>query len=317
MNKQKTQTIKAAAIILVIFSHIHRVCDLPHSLELILNPCGYLGVSLFLFVSGYGCMRSNSINNSFSLFKRIKRVVIPLAITTLFSYTAMLFFTQPPSIYVAGLQAVGLNSIMCGACWYITFQYICYFAFFLLGSSPSIIKTIIWAIISSISVLIISIFFEIEGEFINLWGLNAFSFYAGVILGRSLEHDNKRKTKLSFLLFATFFALFIVVYFVLGNPDEYIYRNPLKSLVSLVFVLSVFYSFGSEKICAKGGFLWVGKESYYIYLSHAFWIFCFNEIAYDKNIGLAILKLVIVTFVGTLLISRSKVFIEKVAKNYI
>lgn len=65
LSKSETITIKGFAILLVVFSHIMYIFSLPQKIEIILHPLGYLGVSLFLAVSGYGCMIS---------FKKIKGI---------------------------------------------------------------------------------------------------------------------------------------------------------------------------------------------------------------------------------------------------
>lgn len=94
LKKDVTTNLKAVAIIMVLISHLHKVTVLPHAIEPLLNPCGYLGVAIFLFLSGYGCFASNSKNNESTLVKRIVRVMIPLSVCTIL--TAALTTIVPP-----------------------------------------------------------------------------------------------------------------------------------------------------------------------------------------------------------------------------
>lgn len=86
LSKSETITIKGFAILFVVFSHIMYIFSLPQKIEIILHPLGYLGVSLFLAVSGYGCMISfqkNQGNRFLFLKNRILNIVPILAIITL------------------------------------------------------------------------------------------------------------------------------------------------------------------------------------------------------------------------------------------
>jgi len=240
LSQRDSHIIKGIAIALVVVSHIHRICMLPDKLEPFLNPCGYLGVALFLFISGYGCMSSVSPNSLNTLYKRIFRVVKPLFYITVITFLLMLSFNETPSIKYMFLQSVGLNNTMCSACWYITFQYFCYIGFLLLGKESSFHKVLLWALTFSLTILLISCLYEIDGVLFNLWGLNAFSFCAGVSVARmSANKIKKISLKAGLSLFVTFVCLFVCAYFVFHNPEEYVLRNPLKSMVSLSFVLCI------------------------------------------------------------------------------
>lgn len=307
LSQSQSQLIKGVAIVMVLLSHIHRICSLPHVIEKILNPCGYLGVALFLFVSGYGCMCSSSPNNCSTLGRRICRIIVPLSITTFVSCLLMVMIGKQHTLRLEMLQAFGLNNELCNACWYITFQYVCYISFFLLGRMWSFFRIWLWGAIVSFGILLISIFCEINGLFVNLWGLNAFSFTAGVIIA-NMESPQRAdyNMKHCVILFCLFVVLFAMVYYLFGNPDEYLYRNPLKSLVSLTFVILVYFSFASWTIRMNNKlipvmrvFIILGQYSYYIYLIHAFWIFCFGEMAFDASLLMALLKLTIVIFLGS------------------
>ena len=96
ISRDTTQVLKGIAIIMIVISHIRYIYDFGEGLEKIFNPCGYLGVSLFLMLSGYGCAISSSRNTISTLIKRVRRVVIPLAICTLSCALVMIATHTPP-----------------------------------------------------------------------------------------------------------------------------------------------------------------------------------------------------------------------------
>ena len=54
ISKNDSLIAKGVAIIAVIISHLPRITDLPTIFESAMHPFGYLGVSIFLVLSGYG-----------------------------------------------------------------------------------------------------------------------------------------------------------------------------------------------------------------------------------------------------------------------
>ena len=212
------------------------------------------------------------------------------------------------------LQALGLNNAMCSAMWYITFQYICYITVY----TSSIIKSrrnkCLCLILFSLLFLLLSCIIQIPGLYMDLWGLNAFSFAGGSIV--SLYKDDIRLNKKLFLIPSSIFLiLFYGYYFYLGNPDALWMRNPVKSIIAFNFVLViVFYSLIYCKNIKSDLLAIVGKNSYYIYLVHAFFIFTLSTYAHSDNICIALFKLLIVIAIFTPIVK----FIEnKITKIFI
>ena len=102
LSKQDTQALKALAIIMVIISHFRKLYDLPDGIQSIFNPGGYLGVGLFLMLSGYGCSVSTSKNDLYTFFKRVQRVVVPLTSVTIISVGVMMAVgITPPQLAIS------------------------------------------------------------------------------------------------------------------------------------------------------------------------------------------------------------------------
>ena len=58
ISKDSSTVMKGLAIIAVILSHLPRVINFPSFMKSMLHPLGYLGVAVFLCLSGYGCAMS-------------------------------------------------------------------------------------------------------------------------------------------------------------------------------------------------------------------------------------------------------------------
>lgn len=203
---------------------------------------------------------------------------------------------------------------MCSAMWYITFQYICYITVYASGIIKSSRCKCMCLILFSLLFLLLSCVSQIPGLFMDLWGLNAFSFAGGAIV--SLYKDNIKLYKTSFVIpSCIFLILFHGYYFYFGNPGTLWMRNPVKSIIALNFVLAiVFFSSYYCKNIKMDMLTIVGKNSYYIYLVHAFFIFTLSTYAHSDNICIALFKLLIVIAIFTPIVK----FIEnKITKIFI
>lgn len=305
ISKETTKGLKGIAIIMVVISHIHNIYDFDSATEQFLNPCGYLGVSLFLILSGYGCAMSKSGNSFNTLFRRIKRIITPLAICTLFSAITIAVIDTPPSMLYVTLQTFGLNSKFCPPMWYITLQILCYIIFYLIGKIKSNSRYVIHVFISSIILLLISVTYDVEGLGAYLWGLNAFSFQAGMIIARLKVSDRNLK-HISMITSFIFVVLFIFTYLIIGNPDDLLVKNSLKGIIALLFATTVLIiAYLYKDILNSIHFLkTIGDYSFYIYLIHAFLIFTFNRIVFSNNGILAIICLLVIVSICCPLLKR-------------
>lgn len=201
------------------------------------------------------------------------------------------------------LQTLGLNSKFCPPMWYITLQFLCYIIYYLIGNIESTNRYVILVFCSSIILLLISVTYDAEGLGAYLWGLNAFSFQAGMIIARIKANDRLLK-QISMITLLIFVVMFIFTYAILGNPGDLLLKNSLKGIIALVFATTVTiiaYNFKDKLNCMP--FLkTIGDYSFYIYLIHAFLIFTFNRIVFsDNGISAIIYLLVIVTICCPLL----------------
>lgn len=131
-----------------------------------------------------------------------------------------------------------------------------------------------------------------------MWGLNAFSFQAGVIMAH-LNLKEKICKRLLITAMAVFATMFILTYKILGNPDALIAKNPLKSIIALAFIMTISTAamIYQDKLNKINVLKVVGKYSFYIYLVHAFYIYTFNSISYNSNGLIAVSLLILVLLV--------------------
>lgn len=94
------------------------------------------------------------------------------------------------------------------------------------------------------SILVLSVLFG--NTSVNMWGLNAFSFSAGLYGAEKAKkmYNKQRFFEASVLLFIVSFVLY---YFVGGNSNWLIIRNPVKSLIALLFLNCFFHLLNLEK----------------------------------------------------------------------
>ena len=255
------------------------------------HPLGYLGVSLFLMLSGYGCSISLKRDSNGFLKKRLIKVMPELAAVILLTVLLqnLLGMKNYPVSEVA-LNMLGLSSTILRVTWYISFQYTCYVVIYLAFKyRPQ--YAVIALLTSSCGVLTISCFLQCDIIGLDMWGLNTFSFAIGSIF--AINEQKIRETKIVcknlmiiFLLVA-FAGLFVLCYFTLGNPKELYICNPLKSLIAATFCSILYFvaeTYGKWIERSLSWFGIIGAISYEVYLIHGAIIYCFPEFFQITNV---------------------------------
>ena len=144
------------------------------------------------------------------------------------------------------------------------------------------------------SILVLSVLFG--NTSVNMWGLNAFSFSAGLYGAEKAKktYNKQRFFEASVLLFIVSFVLY---YFAGGNSNWLIIRNPVKSLIALLF-LNCFFSFVEfgKKLIAKDLMVKrLGNISYEAFMIHAVFIWYFPELFSTFSKPIALMFFVAVT----------------------
>lgn len=213
LSIEETRYIKGIAILAIVLGHLG-----------MLYKGGGIGVHLFLFVSGYGCIRSyceSGIKNFWN--RKIRRIYLPYLILAVIKYpstTLMNGGVKDFLISVAGLD-LGVNIEM----WYISYIFMWYFIFYILiylsyshGRSKVFISL-------NIIMFSVGLFVLMKNKGFLIWhsgagaDLYTFSFPCGVLCGCLPNTAEKNETIVTnIVLFVAACSIFFKLY---GNCETY------------------------------------------------------------------------------------------------
>ena len=169
------------------------------------------------------------------------------------------------------LSCIGLSNTVNPVTWYIGLMWCCYFMYWIckrVNIQPEFPI--------GVSILLLSVIFGKTP--INMWGLNSFSFSAGVLCATYKTSKRERTNKDLIISAGLFVISFVFYYFILGNSNVLIIRNPCKSIIAILF-LNCFFAIFERcytpriKIIQRAGVL-----SYEAFMIHAIFIWYFPEI---------------------------------------
>ena len=299
LSVHQTTCLKGVAILIVILHHLSQKYD---GLEFFFyQQIGYLGVAIFLFLSGYGLTESFKRSGLANfLRKRILKVYLPyvLATTTYFIYK--LIIEDKLNINVEIQRIVGIDF----SDWFVTFILLAYLLFYL---SHSIGKKYALEILTLTITLYVSISMYFGQE--KWWYVCAYTFPLGCLTANKKDQiisiSNqyfKSSLTASIIIFIT---STLTSYFYLKFYDSEIIAAILKiisatSFISIIIVFSIRVNI-SSKI-----FRVLGKYSYELYLSHIHIFFIV------RNVDDSYLKLILffsLSFLFMLYIERTSNFL--------
>lgn len=217
---------------------------------------GFLGVDIFLFISGYGLCRSFERNKIHTFFRRrIKRILpmfLLLAIVKCSLYvlgggylSLSDWFFSLTSLSYWGTGGVFVDWYLCGL--------LALYLFF-----PLLYKLPVWggAVLCFLACFV-SVFFRLEWYHQCLL-LRLPIFYLGICC---YKHSFVKAFKSSLLIFGVAFVLFVVLWF-----------NRLTHTFTIIYPLAPFVILGISVLLAKSknSFIilkWIGKHSLEIYVT--------------------------------------------------
>lgn len=264
LDKTQSEYLKGIAILLVLTGHGFRwLTPCPWQL---LNWAGAIGVSIFLFLSGYGLMESYNENGISTLNwwkNRLQKVMIPFWIMMLFQ-TILLWKLNieigKKDWLLNFLGYVDYDSMgtIDSTMWYITFlmlQYMVFFVTFVMPV-PDYIK------ITAISLLYVLGWIN-HVSLVSDWDFNYFTFLLGI-----LYSCFRKKLNLNFKVTS---LVAVVVLLAISTG----YWNSLLPTITVwqIYTYSGLFTFVSLIMLLKDNynifnsfFLCIGKYSYEIYL---------------------------------------------------
>lgn len=253
---------KGIAILMVIIGHLSIIFNEGKFLESI----GGAGVTIFLFLSGYGLTKSfqkSKLNNFFK--KRVITVLIP------YSFITIIWIILDSSLgkyytvktIITAILGFDLGRSIDGTMWYISYilmWYIMFYFIFRITKSDNL-KMFLMFFVSGLSIIIWK--YNLIGSGSYQWGLHSLGLPIGVFFAfYEIKVLKKITIKLMWLLILTgIFMLLINDVIGMSNGVYYFINDNLVALITISLMIIIRIKNGSVKLLH-----YIGKYSYELYL---------------------------------------------------
>lgn len=263
LTKDTTNVCKGFAIVIIMLAHISNLFNIRY-----MTPCGAWGVSIFLFLSGYGLelsYRKNGLKDFVK--KRLLTAYLPFVVIELITIVG--YFSSIDNIALCVIKSLLLIEPIHPYGWYMQCLFIYYITFYISKVFFVDTKWFKWVVYLIVSLLTLC-FLR------SLFKQQIFTFVLGVFVA-----DNKEKLVKYFDSIKLFVLFFIIGFFMIALrqinairllPD--IIYNLLISIESTCLMLATMGAF-NVLINKLPGFMFiglnkVGQISFELYLIHAF-----------------------------------------------
>lgn len=265
LDKNNTDNIKGFAIICIIFHHIVQKISNPGIL-MPFKGVGYLFVSIFFFLSGYGLVisymkKDNYLNNFF--IKRLSKIYIPFVIVNsinLLMNTFILEIEYTAKEFIFNLTGINLMS---SAMWYLVSIIFWYIVFYI------VLKNLPKSKVSSV-MFGVGICYFIICYCLGLsknWYDTAFTFPMGVFVGLNKDKIEKLISEQYIKILCLSSILFIIT-FILNYGRVDIGSIIIRAITSITFTI-LFLLLHVKIDVSKNKFLiFIGSISFELYLIH-------------------------------------------------
>lgn len=279
--------LKAIGILMVIFCHIVGVFGIRYA-----TPLGGIGVSIFLFISGYGLMESykkNELDNYFK--KRFLKVLLPYGIIV---FLDSLIKNSSFIDIIEQILLLKTPNFM----WFIQYIVFLYFCFYIINKflKNQVSKNIAWIVIGS--------FIFMCGN--ELWAEQAIIFFIGGIISNNKIYidriNRKRKLLISLILISIgIIALGIKQLDVIRSSTDIVYniiQLILKNSIAIGIII-ITCNVNLHTIFVRG-LKYIGNISYELYLVHAIVFFILK---YSINLY-GVIEFLFITIIGSLMLHK-------------
>lgn len=261
----KSNIIKGICISVIVLHHVSQSFSSPGLLRPFLD-FGYLGVSVFLFLSGYGLTSSFVRKKSLADFAkaRLMKVYLPFFIlSNIYILTCVLIGNDLRVDFFSFLLFSFGFYIINESYWFVYFIFLSYFIFYV---SFRFLKAEIKVISFMILIFIIYWIFCFLLGIGKWWYTTCFCFPLGVFF--VLKKEKIHFLLMTYLPFCIFLSLFIMLLSITFAMNSSSFLASVgKTISSLSFVL-IFYILVSL-VTFKSKLLYLlGNYSYEIYLTH-------------------------------------------------
>jgi peptidoglycan/LPS O-acetylase OafA/YrhL len=266
-DKKQSVCIRGLMAVLIVLSHSHYYMDSLGFLK-VFKPFGYLGVSVFFFLSGYGVVISSKNNSQYLLGywkKRLLKLYVPYIFVSIIYllciYPVNMTGKEVPDIFSILFAFTAIKNLLPFA-WYVIVILGWYVVYYIVAKMHLSYKKML-VILMSIVVLyyIIGIVSGIGSFFYN----SSICLIIGSAFGFYEEAISRILNKTYFLvIFSVMFAASVVVLQRYGAVNNHIY-SAIIICSSTLFILTL-YTLGKYFSFCSTVLYGIGKISYEIYL---------------------------------------------------
>ena len=311
LAKNDTDIIKGLSVLAIVVHHV--VVEMPN--QGFMRPfilAGYLGVGVFLFMSGYGLMISLLKKENYLkgfVTKRISKIYLPFFITNIFFIMMSILLLDENY----GIETFLLSSIEIKfpgfVLWYVKATFLFYLVFYLVfkyfKQKNGIKLVFLYALIYT---FVCRYVLQLD----TYWYNTAFCFPVGVyfafhkdLIITFIKHHYYQVVGFSFLLF----ALTTIIYYKNALPGGILF-NIFSALSFIVFLISIIHGVQlTSKILT-----FIGQISYEMYLVHLVMLHLyFNLLSLEGSFSFYIY--LVITFILSIGISKFVNFITSSRKK--
>jgi membrane-bound acyltransferase YfiQ involved in biofilm formation len=264
ISRNETNSLKGISIIIICLYHYLVNLDKPGLLFILANV-GYLGVVIFMFLSGYGIAKSYKTKGFYKFIsKRIEKVYLPFLAVNIFTIVLYFLFAKERFSVIDLIKYIIGIKLIDDVLWYVIAILIFYFIFYVTYKYFSLKTATILLLAFSIVYPIICFLFGIGMR----WYTTSFSFFIGVSIALYKEIYDNLFQKKYYLFLSIFSFLFLVLTF-----GSY-YFNSIGCLkIWLCYFSNIAFNFIIILLLYRIRFgnailLFLGVISYWMYLVH-------------------------------------------------
>lgn len=297
LRRENTNSVIGIAILCIIFHHIIQQIVNPGIL-LPFRGVGYLFVSVFFFLSGYGLIKS-CINNKFNLkgffSRRLSKVYIPFVIVNFINLLINIYILNKNYTVTEFLFKLTGIQLMSSAMWYIKSIIFWYIIFYLVVRKSRLSKI-------GITMMLVALIYFVVCCTMGLsknWYDTSFIFPIGVIVGLNQDKIEEIIIEKYNLILICSLIIFIIS-FAANFGKEDINSIIIRSIASVTFTIAGIMILMKIDLSENKVSLFLGSISFELFLIHDRMLSILNIGGHVTSINLIIYFLIIILLSLTL-----------------
>ncbi|WP_345985239.1 acyltransferase [Sulfurimonas sp. HSL-1656] len=290
MSRDISDILKGVSIVVIMLHHMSQTFS-PPGLLAPYQSFGYLGVSIFIFLSGYGLSSSYLQKKHLDHFlrKRVFRVYVPFFIVSLFYVILKFMFGSGMDLRDAFLVSSGIR-LVSGSYWFVIFIMIAYI-FFYFSFKKFEPKNALLSVTLLISLYWITCLLLGLGKW---WYTTSFAFPLGILFAIYkdvlIPHIFQRR-----FMYLTGIIIALGISTVVALAPFPLFPSIGKTFSSTTFVLLIVFISIFANIHSKILKL-IGVYAYEIYLSHVVLIVFLRDFNSIEHVAIFLLLVAVTAF---------------------